>query len=430
MPNPPKYFLRFFRWFCHPRLQKPIEGDLMELYEERFQELGKRKADQKFRLDVIQLFRPSIIKPADGTYRLNNYGMLKHNLLLIFRNFKKYKNSFLINLIGLSTGLASFMLIYLWVNDEVQKDKFHENKDRLYQVLRTLEYEDYPTYTAESNSVLLVPEMLAELAEIELAVPIMEEFSYAILAANEEKIKAVGKDFFNAFSFNLIQGSKDQVLVEKSSIVISQFLADKFFKNQNPIGQSFHMVDNTDGDVEYEGDYIVSGVFDIKELNSSEQFDFLLPHSLFEEGRDKPLKACYQALYASEERITVLSKYFAGIAIIISCLGLLALTSFSTQQRFKEIAIRKVLGSTSLSIVRLLSRDFSLLVSVAVIIGLPVAYYLMKNWLNNFAYRINLEPVYFLVSGILILAVAVLAIMIQIAKSTKFSVSESLRSNE
>lgn len=242
--------------------------------------------------------------------------------------------------------------------------------------------------------------------------------------------KFVGKDFFNAFSFNLIQGSKDQVLVEKSSIVISQFLADKFFKNQNPIGQSFHMVDNTDGDVEYEGDYIVSGVFDIKELNSSEQFDFLLPHSLFEEGRDKPLKACYQALYASEERITVLSKYFAGIAIIISCLGLLALTSFSTQQRFKEIAIRKVLGSTSLSIVRLLSRDFSLLVSVAVIIGLPVAYYLMKNWLNNFAYRINLEPVYFLVSGILILAVAVLAIMIQIAKSTKFSVSESLRSNE
>lgn len=292
---PPKYFLRFFRWFCHPRLQKPIEGDLMELYEERVKKLGKRVADRKFRRDVMQLFRPSIIKPADGTYRLNNYGMLRHNLLIIFRNFRKYKSSFLINLIGLSTGLASFMLIYLWVNDEVQKDKFHEHNDRLYQVMRTLEFTDGRTLTNDNNSVLLAPEMLAELAEVEIAVPVMEEFSYAILEANEQKIKAAGKfvgeDFFEAFSFNLVQGSKDKVLSEKSSIVISQFLADKFFKDQNPIGKSFHMVDNTDGEVEYEADYIVSGVFDNAGLNSSEHFDFLLPNGLFFSGRDQTVRA-------------------------------------------------------------------------------------------------------------------------------------------
>ena len=293
--QPPKFFLRFFRWYCHPRLRKPIEGDLMELYEERLKILGKRKANWKFIKDIILLFRKDIIKPADGTYKINTYGMLKHNLLIIFRNFRRHKNSFLINLIGLSTGLASFMLIYMWVNDEIEKDKFHENKDRLYQVLRTLEYEDYPTFTAETNSVLLVPEMLAELAEVELAVPVMEEFSYAILEANEEKIKAagkfVGRDFFNAFSFNLVQGSKDQVLAGKSSIVISQFLADKFFEGQNPIGQSFHMVDNTDGDVEYEADYIVSGVFNNVGLNSSERFDFLLSNSLFVSGRDQSARA-------------------------------------------------------------------------------------------------------------------------------------------
>lgn len=138
----------------------------------------------------------------------------------------------------------------------------------------------------------------------------------------------------------------------------------------------------------------------------------------------------YQALYASEERITVLSRYFTGIAIVISCLGLLALTSFSTQQRFKEIAIRKVLGSTRLSIVQLLSRDFTLLVSIAVLTGLPIAYFLMKHWLNNFAYRIDLDPTYFIVTGIIILTVTVLAIMIQIAKSTTFNLSESLRSND
>ena len=93
----PTLFLRFLRWFCHSMLIKPIEGDIIELHKERVKKIGKRKADWWLVMDVILLLRPSIIKPADGTYRINNYGMLKHNLILIFRSFKKYKNSFLIN---------------------------------------------------------------------------------------------------------------------------------------------------------------------------------------------------------------------------------------------------------------------------------------------------------------------------------------------
>lgn len=135
----------------------------------------------------------------------------------------------------------------------------------------------------------------------------------------------------------------------------------------------------------------------------------------------------YQALYASEERITVLSKYFAGIAITISCLGLLALTAFSTQRRFKEIAIRKVLGSTGFGIVRLLSQDFIILVVLAIVIALPISFYLMKTWLDNFAYRIGLDPVYFIVAGVLMLFVAWFTIIVQTAKSAKVNVTESLR---
>ncbi|MBO3698179.1 FtsX-like permease family protein [Roseivirga sp. E12] len=136
----------------------------------------------------------------------------------------------------------------------------------------------------------------------------------------------------------------------------------------------------------------------------------------------------YQALYASEERISVLSKYFAGIAIAISCLGLLALTAFSTQRRFKEIAIRKVLGSSGTDIVRLLSQDFIRLVFLAILIALPVSYYLMKNWLNDFAFRIGLDPMYFVIAGVLMMVVAWLTIMTQTAKSAKVNVTESLRS--
>lgn len=136
----------------------------------------------------------------------------------------------------------------------------------------------------------------------------------------------------------------------------------------------------------------------------------------------------YQAVYASEQRITVLSRYFAGIAIAISCLGLLALTAFSTQRRFKEIAIRKVLGSKSTQIVRMLSREFMALVMAGITIALPISFYLMRDWLDGFAYRIDLAPVYFVLAGALMLIVAWLTIVTQTAKSANINITERLRS--
>lgn len=135
----------------------------------------------------------------------------------------------------------------------------------------------------------------------------------------------------------------------------------------------------------------------------------------------------YQKLYEEERRIATLSKYFAGIAIAISCLGLLALTAFSTQRRFKEIAVRKILGSSNIGIISLLSREFIFLVLFAIVVALPVGYFLMKNWLDGFAYRVGLEPVYFVIAGVLMLLVAWLTIMAQTAKSATVNVTSSLR---
>ena len=91
MANPPKFFIRFFRWFCHPSLKGPIEGDLMEIYDERLKDKNKINADLKFIRDVLLLFRPAIIKPIDGTYRLTNYGMLKNYSKIGFRSILRNK---------------------------------------------------------------------------------------------------------------------------------------------------------------------------------------------------------------------------------------------------------------------------------------------------------------------------------------------------
>jgi len=107
MNKPPKPFLKFFRWFCHPKLRDSIEGDLMELYQERKIVAGKLKADVKFIRDVVLLFRPSIIKPAEGYQQLNNYGMLKNYFKIGWRNLLRSKGYSLINILGLAVGMAA-----------------------------------------------------------------------------------------------------------------------------------------------------------------------------------------------------------------------------------------------------------------------------------------------------------------------------------
>ena len=99
----------------------------------------------------------------------------------------------------------------------------------------------------------------------------------------------------------------------------------------------------------------------------------------------------YQALYASEMRVAALSRYFATIAIIISCLGLFGLAAFTAERRRKEIGIRKALGSSAPGIVCLLSGDFTQIVLASMLISLPLSYLISKSWLESFAYRIELQ---------------------------------------
>jgi len=135
----------------------------------------------------------------------------------------------------------------------------------------------------------------------------------------------------------------------------------------------------------------------------------------------------YQALYASEERVAVLSKYFAGIAVIICCVGLFGLTAFTAQKRKKEIGIRKVVGASAISITAMLSKDFLKLVMIALLIAFPVSWWLMHNWLQSFAYRINITPFVFVIAGISIIAITLFTISFQSIKAAVANPVESLR---
>ena len=140
------------------------------------------------------------------------------------------------------------------------------------------------------------------------------------------------------------------------------------------------------------------------------------------------LDARFDRLYARERTQQILFSMFAGIAILISCLGLFGLSMFMAEQRTKEIGIRKVLGASEVSLVALFSKDFLKLVVAALLIASPVAWYAMHTWLNDFAYRTDIHWWVFLLAGGLTVGIALLTVSFQSVKAALMNPVKSLRS--
>jgi putative ABC transport system permease protein len=140
------------------------------------------------------------------------------------------------------------------------------------------------------------------------------------------------------------------------------------------------------------------------------------------------LDETYQKQYDSETRVSALSKYFAGLAIIISCLGLFGLAAFTAQKRRKEIGVRKVVGASVVNITTMLSKDFLRLIFISLAIALPASWWLMSNWLQSFAYRISITPSIFVIAGISVLLITLFTISFQSIKAAMANPVNSLRS--
>ncbi len=129
------------------------------------------------------------------------------------------------------------------------------------------------------------------------------------------------------------------------------------------------------------------------------------------------LDDAYQKLYQTEQQQHAMMQFFAFLAILIACLGLFALATFTTERRTKEIGIRKVLGASVSDVVMLLSKEFGALILIAFLIAIPVAYYAMSEWLNAFEYHVNVGIGTFVLAGILMLIFAWLTVGYQSVKA-------------
>lgn len=338
--------------------------------------------------------------------------MLPYPLLLIYRNFKRFKSTFFINLIGLSTGLAGALLIYLWVSDECSFDRYHALDGRLYQVMENRR--TAAGIETQSGTVPLLAEALRrEMPEIEFVatttpVPFFPPFT---LAAGGRQLTAVPKyadpAFFQLFSYPLLVGTPATVLRDKHAIVLSEALATKLFHSpQNSLGKAVEWQMAADS----KQTSLVAGVFAGVPRNSSEQFDFVLPFASFrdrmqmseaikwdddgpfntylalKEGADpaqfqaklarllktksaqaqarartlfvRPFSAAYlHGTYengvATGGRITYVRLFalIAGLILVIASINFMNLFTAKASRRAKEVGIRKALGASRAALV-------------------------------------------------------------------------------
>ncbi|MFY0601237.1 MAG: ABC transporter permease [Cyclobacteriaceae bacterium] len=407
--KPPKLPLRLLKWFCKPEYHKDIEGDLLELYERRVETLGLKQANKKLTKDILLLFRPGILRSFRSNQRNNSMALLKHNLIFTFRNFKRHKSSFFINLIGLSTGLACASLIYLWVNDELKIDKFHQNDSRLYQIMNNGIDGDIID-TSPHTAIPLAQALQEEISEVEMAVSVLPANlisgylgDFKISTNDSPKITAMGNmaqgNFFKMFSYQILRGDRESTISEPKTIAISESTAVKLFGSiENSIDKTidWQLVD-------FKGQAKVTAVFENLTHQSTSQFDFVLSFDAWIEivknfGTDPksydnqapstyvllhpetnpkqfhenirtfvqkkhknsksellPIQYSSRYLYGNFEngqqagsRIKYV-KLFSAIAIfilIIACINFMNLSTARASRRMKEVGIKKALGIT------------------------------------------------------------------------------------
>lgn len=204
---------------------------------------------------------------------------MRDYLKIAFRRLVRERQFTILNLIGLSTGLAAALLICLWVSDEMNVDKFLKKDGSLYVVMNN-QKTPQGILTADKTPVPLAESLVRDLPEVEHAVAVNDFFSFqskeGILSTGNIHIQSrgwhAGKDFFNVFSYDLIRGNKDQALANENNIVLSASLAKKLFTNiDNAIGKTLEWKYPF-----YNGVFRVSGIFKDPPANATAHFDFVI----------------------------------------------------------------------------------------------------------------------------------------------------------
>ena len=272
--RPPLLADRLLAWCCPPRLLEDVQGDLQEVFVRQARQEGPGKARRAYWRAVLAYVRPFYLARKPRPYPKPLFtDMLRNYFTLAFRNLTRRKASSAINIIGLSIGLAACMLILLYTKDEVSFDQFHARKDRIYRVTAAM-HNERESSKMGITSMAVGPGFQAEVPGVEAYVR-MQEDMFVVRRAREtfnQKAVYVDDNFFSVFTLPLRAGNPGTVLADVGSVVLSEAAARKYFGTPDAVGKTIEL---KVGD-KFEP-FTVAGIAENPPLNSSIQFEMLLP---------------------------------------------------------------------------------------------------------------------------------------------------------
>ncbi|MES1215828.1 MAG: ABC transporter permease [Bacteroidota bacterium] len=383
--------------------------------------------------------------------------MFKTNLKIAWRNLVKDKQFTTLNVLGLSAGLACTLLIFLWVSDEMSYDKFFSNDDQLYKLFEKRSNNNGDiTYSEESSGKLseAVKQSVSGVAYAAAVAP-AGWFAQTTLSANEKNIKANGqyaeKDYFNIFSFTLLDGNRNNVLANNNSIVLSDELATKLFgTTDNIMGKAVSFNHDTT--------FFVSGIFKKMPANSSQQFDFVLSFDYFKTistwvtywGNKGPLNyillkkgtdinsfnkntADIINKNSEDDRTKVVAMKFSDIylhnnyngnvqnggrieyvrlftilaifILAIACINFMNLSTAKAARRFKEVGIKKVVGAERKQLIFQFLTESLLLTLVAMLFAIAIALLLLPAFNQITGKNVSLHFTGNMIAGIIAIVI-------------------------
>jgi putative ABC transport system permease protein len=387
--------------------------------------------------------------------------MIKNYLTIAFRNIFRNKISSIVNILGLTFGMGSALLIFLWVNDELGVDRFHTNIENLYQVLENQQYGDGRLYTFRSTPGPMAPFIKDKYPEIERATRYTWQVTY-LFQADEKSFKENGRwvdqDFLQMFSFPMIAGDATTALTDKSAIVLTEKLARKYFGGADPMGKIITL--------DTRNAYHVTGVMADPPKNSSLQFDYLLPftryfdenggwlqewgnnnirtylqlsagvnladfdkkfrHEIREHNAETNVELFVQPfgeVYLNGEfengkqsggRIEYVRIFFivAIFVLVIACINFTNLSTAQAARRAKEVGLRKVIGAVPRQLFRQFMSESFLTVTLSAIVGVLMTFLVLPyfNELTGKTLTMNLlDARIILIFTLLIICTAFLA---------------------
>jgi putative ABC transport system permease protein len=354
--------------------------------------------------------------------------------VIIYQQIQHVKNR--------SLGFNKNNLLEVNTNDEFNKNYEVIKQDLLGTgVIQNLALSDYSVLYGGNNTDALIWEG--------------KPANSKVLVSN----RSVSPGFMNVYGLKLLEGKDfvvtDSITSKKINVIITKSFEQLMGKG-SAVSRTFHFDGDTSGTVlsvvGVVNDFVYGDMYGkpdpvmfscIQNSNASELYVRLRTADV--EAAIKKMEAVikkdnpsfpftyqfaddqFNKMFLNEQLIGELSKVFAALAIIISCLGLFGLAAFTAERRTKEIGIRKVLGASVAGITTLLSKDFLQLVAVSCIVAFPVAWWMMHSWLQNYKYRIGINLWIFLAAGISALLIALITISFQSIKAAIANPVKNLR---